>query len=408
MARPIWRNILVSSIALSAICFFASPALAQKGGIDPQFAIDREFSRVSEILDDSQSTWFKPINADPYAQFKENLKERTGFEYSTYYTLMNHYATKGGSNLNGQVHTINAWTPRHGCPNAGTAIFYYMSVGQITQRSASQVSDNLGLSSSLNDSAINLDLFRFVGWYQPYLDGDIEFYLGQINMRDLFEFGDYATDDTRNFISEIMSGNPAATLPAPGLSLATKLRLAESFYVGGGVADANARPGDLWNFQTATKGNYASVLYLNFKPNIGGLGQGNYQFNVYSVDGTNQAPYSRGLSMILEQDIGERYATFFKYHTTDKRRTANKQTIATAILKKGVYKWKDDLLGFGGGWGDPTDSARHSEYVLEAFWRMQVAPGIQFTPNIELWLNPSQTPGTDTQAVFSFRYTADL
>ena len=111
-----------------------------------------EVVRYSSVLDGTFGSRFEPVNVDPYLQFKENLKEATGFEYLTYYTLMNHYGSHVPSesqNLNGQVHTINSWTPHHGCDDAGSMIFYYMNVSQYTESSAAQLTNDLGLTAGL-------------------------------------------------------------------------------------------------------------------------------------------------------------------------------------------------------------------------------------------------------------------
>ncbi|MGI9470322.1 MAG: carbohydrate porin [Rubripirellula sp.] len=381
------------------------------GAINAIDRLEKEETRYSAILDDSFTTWLEPVNVDPYLQFKENLNDATGFEYITFYTLMNHYGSHVPSesqNLNGQIHTINSWTPHHGYKDAGSLVFYYMNVSQYTDASAGQLTNDLGLTTGINDSAVRLDFFRFVAWYQPLMDGDIELYAGQFLLRDLFDFGNYASDDTRNFISEIMSSNPAATLPLPGLGFAATARLTDRWSIGGGFTDGNAKMGDLWNFNTFGKGDYAYMGYLKYSGCVAGIGEANYQLNLYSVDATQQAAYSRGLSLIMEQDIGQKHVLFYKYNRADKRRSSTKQSMAAAIMRKGFYIWEDDVLGFGGGWGDPTDPSRRSEYILEAFWRVQLTPGIQFTPDVQLWLDPSQRPGHDTQGVFSMRATFDF
>ena len=409
--KQLRRTAVLCLFALLTICIAHSALAADAGGINARARLEREQERNAAILDGSQDTWIEPFDVDRYLQFKENLKEATGFEYLSYYTLMNHYGTEGGSdaqNLNGQVHTINAWTPNHGCPDAGTAIFYYMHTSQYTQTTAAQLSNNLGLTSGINDTDGTIDLFRFAAWYQPLHDGDIELYFGQFLLRDIYDFGSYATDDTRNFVSQIMSANAPATLPAPGLAMAATVRVTDDWYVGGGFSDANARPRDLWNFDTFSQGDYASMGYVSYRPYICGLGQGNYQFNIYSVDATSNAAYSRGLSLILEQDIGERHAAFLKYNRADKRQGDIQQSMAAGLLLKGLHIWEDDLVGIGAGWGDPTNPARRDEYVLEAFWRMQITPGVQITPDVQIWLDPSQTPTDDVQAVFSLRALVEI
>ena len=89
------------------------------------------------------------------------------------------------------------------------------------------------------------------------------------------------------------------------MGFAATVRLVDDWYVGGGFSDANARAGDIWNFNTFSKGEYASIAYLNYRGCVCGLGKANYQFNMYSVDGTEQAGFSRGLSLILEQNVGQ-------------------------------------------------------------------------------------------------------
>ena len=68
----------------------------------------------------------------------------------------------------------------------------------------------------------------------------------------------------------------------------------------------------------------------------------------------------------------------------------------------------DDWLGVGLGWSDPTDQSLRDEYVVESFWRIQLTPTTQITPGAQIWLDPSRTPGKDTQGVFTFRAMIQL
>ena len=148
--------------------------------------------------------------------------------------------------------------------------------------------------------------------------------------------------------------------------------------------------------------------HLNFRPVIEGLGEGDYKVNFYSIDSTESGGHSRGISVVMEQELGDQYLTTFRYSGADQRRTATKQFVAASLMRRGIFKWKDDLLGIGAGWGDPTDSDLRDEYVLEAFWRVQLTPSLQITPNAQLWLNPSKSPSSDVEAVFTLRATIDF
>ena len=391
------------------ICLFTGPpAQGGNGGVNAPSELDDEGNRLTRIQEGALDVRFEPAPIDDYARFKEDLAEKTGFEYLGYYTTMFHSGTRGRPNLNGQFHGIAGWTPFHESPNAGTAIFYYMHIGQESDNSAAQLTSSLGLTSGINDSQGDVDLYRFVGWYQPLLDEKFELYAGQFQLRDIYDSGDYMSDDTRNFISEIMSGNPSATLPVAGLGAALTFNLSDHWSVGGGFSDANARANELWNFDSFSKGDHATMAYLNFRPEISGLGKGNYQLNAYNVDGTQNEASSQGWSLTLEQEIGDRFLASLKYNRADERRGATKQSAAAAAMLRGVGKWANDLVGVGAGWGDPTNSAHRDEYVVEGFWRMQVTPGIQITPNVQLWLNPSRSTVSDIEAVFSLRATVDF
>ena len=392
------------------LVFISSSQFAQgdSRSVNAPKSLETEGDRLTELQEGILDVRLEPVAIDGYARFKEDLAEQTGFEYLGYYTTMFHSGTRGRPNLNGQFHGIAGWTPFHESPDAGTAIFYYMHIGQESDNSAAQLTSSLGLTSGINDSQGDVDLYRFVGWYQPLLDEKFELYAGQFQLRDLYDTGDYMSDDTRNFISEIMSGNPSATLPVAGLGAALTYNISDQWSVGAGFSDANARPKELWNFDSFSQGDYATMGYLNFRPEISGLGKGNYQLNVYDVDGTGNQASSQGLSLVLEQDIGDEFLVALKYNRADERRGATKQSAAAAAMLRGVGKWANDLVGVGAGWGDPTNSAHRDEYVVEGFWRMQVTPGIQITPNVQLWLNPSRSTVSDIEAVFSLRATVDF
>ncbi len=73
-----------------------------------------------------------------------------------------------------------------------------------------------------------------------------------------------------------------------------------------------------------------------------------------------------------------------------------------------AVKGGEDWLGLGVGWSEPTDQALRDEYVLESFWRMQMTPAFQFTPDVQLWFDPSMTPGDDLQAAFTLRLLGEF
>ena len=220
LLRTIFR-----SVPVVCVLSFSPFTLAGENCINACDALSEERIRSGNILEGDTNARLEPLSVDSYMQFQENLREETGFEYLLCYTAMGHMGTEGDSSVNGQIHTINPWTPFQGASNAGTAFFYFMNIDQYASSSAGQLSTRLGLTSGINDSGGDVDLFRFVGWYQPIADEKLELYLGQFQLRDIFDSSDFGFDETRNFISEIMSGNLSAALPPPGLGGASTGRI---------------------------------------------------------------------------------------------------------------------------------------------------------------------------------------
>jgi len=63
----------------------------------------------------------------------------------------------------------------------------------------------------------------------------------------------------------------------------------------------------------------------------------------------------------------------------------------------------EDWWGLGFGWVDPTAPGSNNEYVVETFYRLQLTPFVQVTPDAMMVINPSNNPDRDVEGVFSLR-----
>lgn len=353
----------------------------------------------------SEEAWLR------YADWNLELGDRTGLSYLAYYAIAGQFGTQGGPQdrtANGNTHVIIGWKPPGQTgPNQGGFIFYYMDVGQLTSTSGAEFSRSLGLSSFTSDSPGNVDMFRSFAWHQKLVDGLVDVRFGQLEPAGLFNANTYASDDTRSFLSTPLSSEPSRTHPAPGLGVIVIGELLEDVFLGGALVDANGQ-GEFLDFHSFSQGEYMSNVSVAWKPTIRGLGPGSYQFTIYYIDATDSAPYSRGIGINLEQSLSDDWAVFFKYNQSDKRQPLIRKSAAGGIMWTNPLGWGEDWLGFGAVWSEPTDQTLRDEYVLESFWRMQMTPAVQFTSGVQLWLNPSMTPGDDLQAAFTLRLLGEF
>ncbi|MHC5061667.1 MAG: carbohydrate porin [Planctomycetota bacterium] len=365
--------------------------------------IEKKFDYRFSFLSDE--AWVR------YADWNLELAERTGLSYLAYHAITYQFGTQGGSqNKTASTNTsvIVGWAPPwQSGPNQGGFIFDFLNVGQLANTNGIIFSESLGLSSLTNDSSTNDSEFRTFAWHQKLLDGRMEVRAGQLKPSSLFNSNAYASDDMRSFLSTPLSSEPSRTHPGPGVGVILTGEILDDVFLGGALADA-AGQGEFLDFHSFFKGNYMTNAYVAWKPMIEGLGQGSYQFAMYSVDATDTEAYSRGFGINLAQDISNDRALFLKYNQSDKRRPKVRKSLGAGIMWTNPFGCGQDWLGLGTGWSEPTDRNLRDEYLVESFWRMQLTPAVQLTPGVQLWFNPSMAPDNDLRAVFTLRLLAEF
>jgi carbohydrate-selective porin OprB len=405
-------------VVLISIQFVPIDVLAQSGqtggDYDPAGILTRVREEREKFVEKKFDYRFSFLSEETllrYFDWNLELGDRTGLSYLVYYAPMYQFGTQGGSQnktANANTNVIVGWTPPwQSGPNQGGFIFNFQNVGQMTNTNGAEFSKSLGLTSLTNDSPDNSNTFRSFAWHQELMDGRLEVRVGQLEPKVLFNSNTYASDDMRSFLSSPLSSEPSRTHPGPGLGVVVINEILDDVFIGGALADARGE-GEFMNFSSFSKGDYMTNAYVAWKPTIDGLGPGSYQFAMHFVDATKTKAYSRGIGINLEQSIGDDRAVFVKYNQADKRKPAVRKSLAGGIMWTNPFGWGEDWLGLGAGWSDPTNQILRDEYLLESFWRMQLTPAVEFTPGVQLWFNPSMSPGKDLQAVFTLRLLAEF
>ena len=68
-----------------------------------------------------------------------------------------------------------------------------------------------------------------------------------------------------------------------------------------------------------------------------------------------------------------------------------------------VFGQNDDLLGLAASWQDPSNRTAGEQYVLEAFYRFYITPHTHLTPDIQVVIDPANTPTKDAVTIFGLR-----
>ena len=223
---------------------------------------------------------------------------------------------------------------------------------------------------------------------------------GKLALRTLVNLNRYAHGDSEMFFSPMLGNNPVVPYTAQlGLGVFGQYQ-ADNWSVSGLVRAPDTELGlstDAWN-----DGDRGYVVEAALTPTFSGLGDGVYRLT-WSLDEANGAlPRMETWSLSLDQDFGERVGGFFRYARADKTFRDFERRAAIGFQVKKPLGFTHDRLGVGAWWGNPTDDTLNDERGFEVFYRAQVTPYLQITPNVQFVDNPALS-NESSEVVFGLR-----
>lgn len=351
-----------------------------------------------------------PERTEAYVEFNRRLWVNYGIAYLFAPTIMMQKGSQGGGQdftANEQYQGLFAWRlldkTRIG---TGYFIFNNLHVSQLTRTSGADFSQSLGINYFSSDSPGNTETVKALLW-RHQLPGDLlTLFVGHDELASLDGGCRYACDDTQSFFASPLSNNVARTLPGQGAGAGADIELVDGVILQGAAGDARG-DGNL-NFRRVFEtGELVYAGALKFENPFKAVGNGLYKFTYYKVDATRQGtPAARsatqGLSIHVDQDFGE-LGVFAKYSKAFQRKGSVEQYAAAGLVWTKPFGNDEDWWGLGFGWVDPTAPGSNNEYVAETFYRLQLTPFIQVTPDAMMVINPSNNPDKNVEGVFSLR-----
>lgn len=276
------------------------------------------------------------------------------------------------------------------------------SIGDIPP---SDLGDNIGSLWRTEDGFNIQAFFMSQLWWQQHLFNDlIIFRIGKVDQNDFFD--SYKLSSAKLFfVNGAFSSNPTIAYPGNGLGGAIAVRPFDIFYILAGIGDANGRSSS-FDFSTFfDEREYFSGLELGLVPAIDGLGKADYHIAFWHRDEIKkeEIPKGSGLAITLQQDVAQKMTLFLRYSFTNGSITNVRQLFSGGVSIYDPFGETDEVLGLAFAWGEPEDKSLRSQSVIEFFYRTQLFPEVQLTPDIQLIINPSNAPEKDIIAVFGIR-----
>ena len=356
----------------------------------------------------------------PWVLATEKLKEKTGLEIGTSYSLLYQHSSKAISDQNennaasgvleffGHWNLFNSEERKH--PGfLGFKIKWAHTI--FSDIPPTQLNDQIGslwqTTSTFNRQSISLDQ---IWWQQAFYDEKIVFRIGKVDQSDFVDFYMYSSSK-RYFLNEAFSQNPTIPFPETGLLGFVKIIPNDIFYILFSLGDLNAT-GDNLDFKSFfTKRDYFETVEFNLSPLAEKLGYGgNYHITLWHSDEieSEDIPSSNGFNINLSKQFYDKYGAFIRYGYSDGKFTEVKQLLSLGFGISGPLNNTGDFFGMAFAWGDPVQDSLRSQYVFETLYRVQLTPIAQLTPDIQLIVNPTNNPNEDFLAVFGIRLIISL
>jgi porin len=283
-------------------------------------------------------------------------------------------------------------------------LYVYHQADELLGTSTADAAANLGSSWLLSDAYADgtYTSLSALWWEQILFDGHLDITLGQLDPTLLFDTNRYAGWDRWSFMATPVSSNPTRIFETAGLGLYVEVLDWDIGYVIFTVMDADA-DGRYPDFKSLEHGRWAYFLEAGLIPTIPKLGKLELSVTLNSVEKTSAAPSSRAVLVSLSQDLGSQFGFFLRYGHNDGELNDVEQMFSTGFVYKGIFDFANDWIGVAFMWAQPEDSSLRDQYGVEAYWRFQITEHVQFTPDLQIIVNPSFRPSADVEVVGGLR-----
>jgi porin len=299
------------------------------------------------------------------------------------------------------------WRPLQTRRTLGYVIFqtqvrYQLWQDQTPRDLGPEIGSIWGTANGFNTQSFNL---RQLYWQQFLFNNEFSYRIGKVDLGDVFN-NNRLQSDNHYFLNTAFSDNPTMAYPENNFGFDLIWRPKPLFYMSVGTADAS---GDNNNDDEAGKElkntNWFTAAEVGLTPWFENLGAGHYRLTAWYTDADTASGSSgaSGISLSCDQDLGPRMLAFLRYGYTDGDLTSTEQIVAGGVAFKRPFGKNDDMAGIAAAWGRPTIDALGDQAVVEAFYRFQVTPAIEVTPDIQLTIDPSLAPEEDYVWVFGVR-----
>jgi porin len=232
-------------------------------------------------------------------------------------------------------------------------------------------------------------------WAQEFEGGATILALGKIDLSAHFDTNRVANSAFTEFLAGSLENNLSIPFPAfGGFGGVLRASLGKQAYLMVGMADSSInKPVAPW--ETLDNDSWYQLFEFGITLDFEALGKGNYRLTPWHNDLFDQDGW--GIALSADQELGVDWLVgFFRAGVGDEDVVSVETFLSGGVGIEGLFDRPHDLAALGVSWSEPSSGSR-SETLLEAFYRFQLSPTLQFSPDVQVVFNP--TNGTKDTVV---------
>jgi len=391
----IQRHLLCISVLIASPFFcYAMPSSTH---LTPHNKIKRKSSRdiTKQLAKIKKESVFEEGFLSPFMttwdKLTANLDSKTQLKLGIAYTAVYQGASRGSPHrhaASGDFDLIGSWTLYRDNDKTGILGFNLEQRHALSSIPPAKLSESIPTISNTTRAFNTQAFFPVLLWYQY---GDTEtagFRFGKIDVSTIMNVHAY---DSQNhfFLNESFSGDPATGVPANGLGIVAGTKLSKRAYVIVGIADANAVRTSL-GFDTLF--HYHEFFYaveLGLTTDILKHEADNIHIMFWHSDpqSAKEKAGDSGLGFVAQKNITSRALIFTTISINTGNSLPYKKTITGGIVIKRPFMQPFSLIGLALSYGQSREHTIKNEFISELFYRIQLTPYSQLTPDIQLITN---------------------
>ncbi|MBN2456591.1 MAG: carbohydrate porin [Sedimentisphaerales bacterium] len=256
----------------------------------------------------------------------------------------------------------------------------------------------------------------------PFFSDNLTIAIGKLDFTGIFDASAYADDECGQFINAALVDDPTIPFPQQGLGAVLSWDITDSWYLTGGIADAQADVRE-----TGFRTTFHDEDYFFYALETGKtIGNGTYRVGLWNdplPKGSDNKRDDVGVYTSCDWMLGKEnpdpedsqgLGGFFRYGYAPSKKNDITNFFSAGFQYQGLFDGRDDdVFGLAYARGvfanrAASDYPADYESVLEAYYNAQITPWFVFGPNIQYVANPTSGQGCTSKDAVVFGVRAQV